>query len=71
VVADETEDRMSNDPVLQAIQEFKDGRMFGHIVIEFRDGVPVLIEKKVATKLVQTYPNGANRGPQTEYRNQR
>jgi hypothetical protein len=52
--------------VTAVVKEFEDGRLFGHIIVEFRDGTPVLVEKKVATKLIQQYPNGANHG--REYR---
>lgn len=56
-----------------AITDFQTNKLHGHIVIEFRAGVPVLAEKKVATKLQEQWPSsiksqGANHG-KPEFRN--
>jgi hypothetical protein len=56
-----------------AIADFETNTLHGHIVIEFRSGVAVLAEKKVATKLQEQWPSsiksqGATHG-RPEYRN--
>jgi hypothetical protein len=50
-----------------AIADFQTNELYGHIVIEFRKGVPVIAEKKVATQLKEKWPisikdQGANHG---------
>jgi|HubBroStandDraft_1064217.scaffolds.fasta_scaffold1354754_1 hypothetical protein len=39
------------------VQEFQSQRAYGHIVVEFREGQAVLVEKKFAQKLMATWPN--------------